>query len=551
MKTMKNSKKNETRVLIASLSIAAVAVAGATFAWFTSKDEVTNRLSANASYNVAIGETFQPPENWAPGQTIDKDAYAVNSGNIGALARMWVDGSLRVMNHSKTGNGIAYASDAFDVSGLMDVKDSNLLSAGFTKMDDKGNYYRVLDTAQTGRGGAYQTTNQQGFPDDTRVALSEVQSMQSGILAFAPDNAEYTYVTNQPTTLKILVDETNNIYQDVLVPAGVLVHVGAETPKAASISEAGVITYGATEKAKSLLGEDGTEVYNTVYVAAQASDSSATAITDDTFLPVPVEYETFTPLDDGLYLFLRNEVFDDEESRTPEFSGYYRTTSGDTVTYYALESDKENNRSEFTVPSGAVTVTYGDNDEANDFFVVPKTALRLYSTAYSEYDASKMKYFTNDDGSVVYALYDADENNKFDAATDIYVEINMNTTNWQPIGFGDAATTTGIPGVTKVATNLTYYYKGVIDPGCTSEKCVDSVKLGELTTNDSFLAMDFDLNVHLESIQVTTDDQGKETMPSSDWAATQEGGAAINTGASGTATATGNDITAIDWTAAT
>ena len=56
MKTTKNSKKNETRVLIASLSIAAVAVAGATFAWFTSKDEVTNRLSASAAYDVSIAE---------------------------------------------------------------------------------------------------------------------------------------------------------------------------------------------------------------------------------------------------------------------------------------------------------------------------------------------------------------------------------------------------------------------------------------------------------------------------------------------------------------
>lgn len=569
MATNKKKKSaREKRILIASLVIAATIVAGSTFAWFSSKDEVTNRLSANSSYNVAIGETFEPPENWAPGQTVDKDAYAVNTGNVGAIARMWVDGSLRVMNYSNDANTMSYTvnegSGSFAVGDLADVTNSNLVAAGFTKMSADGkSYFRTLSTAQTTRGNAFQTTNQQGYPDDIGVALSEVQAMHSGILAYAPSNAEYTFVTNQPTTLKILIQ--NGTYQDVLVPKGVLVHVGGTVAaeKGATVDSNGEITYGATEKAKTLLGKEkvGTGVieYNTVYVQAQDSNDADTATFAEHFQPVPVEYETFTPLTDGLFLFLRNEVFDDNEgeARAPEFSGYYRNTpSNSDPVYYALNGAKTTNRSEFTVPANSVTVAYASENESNDFYVVPTANLKLLGANYTELDADKMKYFTNDDGSIVYAVYDADNENTFDPKTDIYVEVNIaNLTDddtvkakWQAVGIGDDKSFTGVNGITKDASKLTYYYKGVIEPGTTSEKLVDSVKLGELTTNEAFLAMDFDLNVHLESMQVTVDADGNEMLTNNAWAAT----GVENTGATGVATqdtSAPKKITNITWTA--
>lgn len=98
---MKNNKKKankEKRVMAAALCITAVAVAGSTFAWFTSSDEVTNRLSANADYNVSIVESFAPPENWLPGTSVNKDVYATNTGNIGAFVREDVSGVLTITN---------------------------------------------------------------------------------------------------------------------------------------------------------------------------------------------------------------------------------------------------------------------------------------------------------------------------------------------------------------------------------------------------------------------------------------------------------------------
>ena len=88
MKNTKDNKKDK-KVLIGALGIAAVIAAGSTFAWFTSSDEVTNRLTASADYGVSITETFTPPNNdWLPGQTINKEVSAVNTGNVDAFVRM-------------------------------------------------------------------------------------------------------------------------------------------------------------------------------------------------------------------------------------------------------------------------------------------------------------------------------------------------------------------------------------------------------------------------------------------------------------------------------
>lgn len=94
--------KRRRRVLAASCILAALIVAGSSFAWFTSKDEVTNRLSASADYGVSIVESFSPPANWLPGQTVNKDVYDVNTGNIAAFVKNDITGVLNYTYESKT-----------------------------------------------------------------------------------------------------------------------------------------------------------------------------------------------------------------------------------------------------------------------------------------------------------------------------------------------------------------------------------------------------------------------------------------------------------------
>ena len=51
-------------------------------------------MSASSDYGVSIVESFAPPKNWLPGQTVNKDVYAVNTGNIDAYVKEDVAGVL-------------------------------------------------------------------------------------------------------------------------------------------------------------------------------------------------------------------------------------------------------------------------------------------------------------------------------------------------------------------------------------------------------------------------------------------------------------------------
>lgn len=105
---MASNSKKRRRVLGVSCILAALIIASSSFAWFTSRDEVTNRLSANADYDVSIVESFAPPENWLPGQKVTKEVYAVNTGDIPAYVRERVSGALTITREE------AVASDQFN-----------------------------------------------------------------------------------------------------------------------------------------------------------------------------------------------------------------------------------------------------------------------------------------------------------------------------------------------------------------------------------------------------------------------------------------------------
>ena len=91
---MASKSKRRGRVFRASCILAALIIAGSSFAWFTSSDEVTNRLTATSDYGVSIVESFAPPKNWVPGEEVNKDVYAVNTGSVDAFVKETVSGIL-------------------------------------------------------------------------------------------------------------------------------------------------------------------------------------------------------------------------------------------------------------------------------------------------------------------------------------------------------------------------------------------------------------------------------------------------------------------------
>lgn len=113
----------EKRVLIGSMALAAVIGAGSTFAWFTSQDEVTNRLSARADYGVSITETFTPPSDWVPGQVVNKDVYTVNTGNVAAFVKAEVKNSLNIKKEAS-----ATAAPSADSTNYVELNNDKVIS---------------------------------------------------------------------------------------------------------------------------------------------------------------------------------------------------------------------------------------------------------------------------------------------------------------------------------------------------------------------------------------------------------------------------------------
>lgn len=109
------TKSKQKKVLVISVLLAALIVAGGTFAWFTSKDEVTNKLSASNDYGVTITETFTPPEQWLPGEDVKKEVGVVNTGNIDAFVKLSLANALdlTVMGDATATAPTAGTADAY------------------------------------------------------------------------------------------------------------------------------------------------------------------------------------------------------------------------------------------------------------------------------------------------------------------------------------------------------------------------------------------------------------------------------------------------------
>jgi alternate signal-mediated exported protein len=88
MKKSEAQKRKKKVMLIATLSTAAIIVGGLTFAWYTSKDEVTNTFKASGNLKTVVVENFTPPTNWQPGITTDKVVQVTNTGTLDAYTRV-------------------------------------------------------------------------------------------------------------------------------------------------------------------------------------------------------------------------------------------------------------------------------------------------------------------------------------------------------------------------------------------------------------------------------------------------------------------------------
>lgn len=621
-------------------------------------------MTATADYGVAIAEDFTPPEKWVPGQPINKDVGATNTGSVDAFVRMYMDGEMRVLkttaittadSKDQWNTTNATFTEAIDNAGLnttraagvaastaKDVEDAALVNMGLTKVyrDDTSKlsyYYKMLSTTSTKNPADNQQSNNQNDysnQNDTDY-YSEVQSVQAGgVLAYAPDDAEYTYILNQETELPIY-SKTSAAYSVTKrkVPANTRVYVINSTTWGTGVADWAVDTTADMSAVK------------TVFVPAQDWTPTDTINEANHFDPVNVDADSFQPLTTGLYLFARNINLDDTATNPNdyEFSGYYYSnvdtviTSADggvtmthtiknTVvpstgtgavttttdykdanfatngkfnaadgdygkgTYYALKAENDlasgNNRSDYTVANetsnNAVTVTELDNDM---YFVAPTDKLELYTANYTTIDSSRLKWFYTADAidssgnvanPVLHAWYDADGTATtpdsaaaFNADEDILIDVTLKNVGtgaaqWTVLtaaGENDSANrATGLSSTVIVPADVanvnkawTFYYNDDLESGDTTERLVDTVTLNQNVTNKAYLAFDFDLNMYLDSVQVTIAEDGKEGDAAvKPWAAAADATRATRIGATGTRdTGTTNEINSMTWVKST
>lgn len=421
---MRKNNKKDRRILVGAIAVAGVTVAGSTFAWFTSKDEVTNRLSAKAEYNTSIVEDFQPPYEWVPGQTVNKDVSIVNTGNVDALVGVQLSGKLSLV---RTAAGTAVTSAA------------TALPDGITTA---ANYDAVNDTTKT-----------YALELSKNAVAPVAQNNTSGSEANAQGG-----IANEVTTLQA---------------GGTLIWAnGAVKP---------------TDEFSERSGDDST---NPDYSGANQ----------------------FTPSASGVYIFRRNVTVNAAGAESYKYSGYLYVKGSSSPTddkYYAFETE--------TTAEGATTpyikdiaVTYN-----TDGTVASISGLKLATVQKSVIDAN-FDYASVAAATPKIVAKDAASGEK------IAIDINLNpdyATNWQYVA------------------SKGFFYKDDLEEGATTTRLVDSVTLSNTVENGAYLAMDFDLNVAHESVQVTKDASGNETAP-----------ATTIFGATPTATNTGAEITAVSWT---
>ncbi|MBP5361818.1 MAG: hypothetical protein J6Y71_02140 [Ruminococcus sp.] len=398
---MRKNNKKDRRILVGALAVAGVTVAGSTFAWFTSKDEVTNRLSAKAEYNTSIVEDFQPPYEWVPGQTVNKDVSIVNTGNVDALVGVQLSGKLSLVR-AAAGTAVTGAATA--------------LPEGITTA---ANYDAVNDTTKI---YALELSKNAVAPVAQNNTAGSEANAQGGI-------------ANEVTTLQA---------------GGTLIWAnGAVKP---------------TDEFSERSGDD----------AEGATPDYSGA-------------NQFTPTKSGVYIFRRNVTVNAAGAESYKYSGYLYVkgaTAADDK-YYAFETE--------TTAEGATTpyikdiaVTYND-----DGTVASISGLKLATVQKSVIDAT-LDYTKVADAAPKIVAKDAASGGTID------IDINLNpayATNWQYVA------------------DKGFFYKDDLEEGATTTRLVDSVTLSDTVKNGAYLAMDFDLNVAHESVQVTKDASGNETAP--------------------------------------
>ena len=440
----KKKSAREKRILVASLIVAAVMIGGSTFAWFTSKDEVTNRLSASADYGVSIVEDFTPPENMTPGQTVNKDVSVVNTGNIDAFVRVGVENMLQITKYD--GDSVTLGTESTTYYYTDGTNDTTGTATGKTlsySLKDFGVTYSV---------------------DTNAVELSD---------------HEYTDANGNKVANEV----------SLIQAGGELVVAGG---KAVAVTDQVI--------------KSGDDTNNDYFGADQ-----------------------YKPTATGLYIF-RRTYYEGGSNSTVKYSGYWY----DSGKYYALVTDVvDGTNATVYLPDSAVTETAtGDGmvvtgldaskikvkktvktDAKDTASKLTMSFVKLESGTYSNVEVG-----SEDTATHIKAIYSTDNTVTTDDVI-FYIKLEDNwANNWTYVA-KNITPTDGVSTPSNIGKALGYFYlKDDLEAGATSPKLINSVTLDSTVTQQAYVDLTYDINVILDSVQVTNDEDGKETtIGASSW----------------------------------
>ncbi len=127
MKKNKTTKsKKQRRALVLSLVLALLIVIGATFAWFTGTDEVTNKLTASNTYGVYITENYEPKSQWLVGQSIAKEVAVTNTGNIASFVEVELSNAITVTVEDESST--RPTSSTYNTNGYVEISTTEAIA---------------------------------------------------------------------------------------------------------------------------------------------------------------------------------------------------------------------------------------------------------------------------------------------------------------------------------------------------------------------------------------------------------------------------------------
>jgi alternate signal-mediated exported protein len=573
MKKKKQEKtKSQKRVLIVSIVLALLIVAGATFAWFTSKDEVTNKLSASSNYGVTVVEDFTPPSNWTPGQKVNKDVALVNTGNVDAIVRASLSSAIDLTTE---GTAVTYnitqpvttETTTKTVSGENDKvtkevklgdRTANITSGTQTEEITKiTNYindfveltkFTVTDTAEESETDINTTTTS---------ATNEVKSIQAGGRLICEADV-------------ILLDDEikDGTYYE---PTYTGLYIFRRTSKSEADSDETIVEYtgyyyvqpaGTHSKEEEEAYAKALETYNNssstdaapTYTckandAAGDTKGSATPGAGTYYKIKNIDVKDIIPENSTL------DSTDTEKNTTTKSESVNKTVKADIVTtqttiisdidstcaayvnqYYASKNGVSTSTGESTA------TTYMSNGTSYKCYVSLKSqdaynkisqikvevstsgGTNKYYKYYYTYTSTGIKTisvtevdsFKNDGNIISKYLYDYSHitYNK-DNNPDPYIQIKYYTPTTvdkgKPVIIDIYLNSNWADYWTFDQNTNTFYYNYKLVQGTTSPELVTALKLDDDVTNDAYISFDYSLNIIADSVQVVVDTYGTET----------------------------------------